>query len=403
MPLFIAWTPPPFFAGRSARVAIASRSMKTDRRAVLAATAGLAAIDPTLAGALAQSATPSAQSRPDVVLAGDTAFASPDEFARALAAMTSNTDGDRYLQGGAVEALESAFATLLGKEACLFLPTGSLANHLAVKTLCVSNPRALCLYDSHIFRDERDSLPTLGEVALVPFAKGQTAPSEAELDEAFNIALKGPRPVDVGAITLESPIRRLDGQMIPPADIARIAERAKANGTGLHLDGARLLLAPPGFDIAAYAQPFDTVYVSLYKYLGAPFGAVLAGSPEIIAQVREQAGIYGGQIFQGWMAALPALKGLETFRSDYVKAWERGEALRAALQAKGYAFARPIGPVGTNVHTLMVSEDKAQAIIAKGESAGVYLRGWKEGGLTIQINTSILNRDVAEIAAIFEV
>jgi len=377
--------------------------MKTDRRAVLAATAGLAAIDPTLVSALTQSSAPLVRPSRDVFLAGDTAFASPHEFARSLLAMSSDTDGDRYLQGGAVEALESAFATLLGKEECLFLPTGSLANHLAVKTLCGSNPRALCLYDSHIFRDERDSLPTLGEVALVPFATGQIAPSEAELDEAFNIALKGPRPVDVGAITLESPIRRLDGQMIPAADIARIAERAEANGTGLHLDGARLLLAPPGFDIAAYVAPFDTVYVSLYKYLGAPFGAVLAGSTDIIAKVREQAGIYGGQIFQGWVAALPALKGLETFQSDYAKAWERGEALRAAIEAKGYAFAQPIGPMGTNVHALIVSEDKAKAIIANGESAGVYFRGWNEGALTIQINMSILNREIEEIAAIFEV
>ena len=375
--------------------------MKTDRRGLLAATAGLSTLDPAMTGLFAQASVPAPPSR-DVFLANDTAFLSADEFARSLAAMANGADGDIYLQGGAVEALERRFATLLGKEACVFLPTGTLANHLAVKTLCGPNPRALCLYDSHIFRDERDSLPTLGEVALVPFSKGRIAPSETEIDEAFSIALKGPRPVAVGAVTLESPIRRLDGQMIPSADIERIAARARANGTRLHLDGARLLLAPPGLDIAAYTEPFDTVYVSLYKYLGAPFGAVLAGSGEIIEQVRAQAGIYGGQIFQGWVAALPALEALKTFRSDYAKAWAVGEELRSALKAAGHEFAEPIGPMGTNVHSLLIDEARAKAIAAKGESVGVYFADWQAGRLRLQVNTSILNRSVADLVDVFE-
>ena len=377
--------------------------MKIDRRSLLAATAGIPALDPVMTGLLAQaSASASAPQSRDVFLANDTAFASADEFARSLAAMASGADGDIYLQGGAVGALERQFAELLGKEACVFLPTGTLANHLAVKTLCGPNPRALCLYDSHIFRDERDSLPTLGEVALVPFSKGKIAPSEQELDEAFAIALKGPRPVAVGTITLESPIRRLGGQMIPKTDIERIAARARSHGTRLHLDGARLLLAPPGFDIAAYTQPFDTVYVSLYNYLGAPFGAVLAGSAKTIEQVRAQAGVYGGQIFQGWVAALPALKALKTFRGDYARAWAAGEELRSALKAKGHIFAEAIGPISTNVHTLVIREDQAKAIVAKGESVDVYFADWKDGGLTLQINTSILNRSVSDLIDVFD-
>ncbi|WP_250845253.1 beta-eliminating lyase-related protein, partial [Escherichia coli] len=66
--------------------------------------------------------------------------------------------------------------------------------------------------------------------------------------------------------------------------IAEIAALAAAHGTRMHLDAARLLLAPPALDRKAYVAPFETVYVSLYKYLGAPFGAVLAGPAATIAR-----------------------------------------------------------------------------------------------------------------------
>lgn len=376
--------------------------MRTDRRTVLTGPAAFAAAP--LAGAMLAPSQASAQSASRAVfLANDTAFKEPEEFASDLSALTSRYDGalDIYMEGGAVGELEQAFASLLGKEACVFLPTGTLANHLAVKTLCGPNPRALCLHDSHVFRDENDSLPTLGEIALVPFPKGRIAPTTADLDEAFDIATRGPRPVSIGAISLESPIRRIDGQMIPFADIERIAAKAREYDTRLHLDGARLLLAPPGFDFAGYVAPFDTVYVSLYKYLGAPFGAVLAGSAGHIETIRRQAAIYGSTLFNGWVAALPALDGLKSFRQDYEAAWARGEELLSAISASGYSLRAPVGGMGTNVHHILMSEDQAKAILTRAAAREIYFHEWSNGALPVQINTSILNQPLDDIASIF--
>lgn len=382
--------------------------MITDRRSLLSAAVAAAASAPAAFAMVGSKAEPSEAIRRkptrDVFLANDSAFQTPDEFATRLSALVARQANaqDLYLEGGAVRQLENAFAKMLGKEDCVFLPTGTLANHLAVKTLCGSKPRALCLYDSHIFRDERDSLPTLGEIALVPFEKGAIAPSAAGLDEAFDIALNGPRRVEVGAITLESPIRRLDGQLIPFADVERIADKARAHGAKLHLDGARLLLAPPDLDIAGYVAPFDTVYVSLYKYLDAPFGAVLAADKETISTVRNQSGIYGSQIFQGWVAALPALASLETFRTEYNAAWVKGRQFLDGLSSRGFRFKKPIGSIATNVHDLVIDQDRAKAIVAKGAEAEVYMRDWQDGTLRLQINTSILNRPTDELLAVFQ-
>src|SRR5207248_8506250 len=100
----------------------------------------------------------------------------------------------------------------------------------------------------------------------------------------------------VGVISIESPVRRLAGDVFDFGEMQRIAAFARERRIGLHLDGARLFLAPPYTGIApqTYAALFDTVYVSLYKYFNAAGGAVLAGSRDLLANLHHHRRMFAG-------------------------------------------------------------------------------------------------------------
>lgn len=346
-------------------------------------------------------AFPPADAR-SVWLVGDDAPRTPAQMSARLAELAGAPGAarDGYLKGGAVEALETAFATLLGKDDCAFFPTGTLANNVAVRVLCGEDHHALCQQESHLYRDESDAAQRLAGVNLVPLAAGRATPTLDELAAAFDAAEKGPYALKVGAISLESPVRRLDGEMIPAAQIAGIAALAKSHGTPMHLDGARLLLAPPSVDVKAYVAPFTTVYVSLYKYLGAPFGAVLAGPAETIARAREYRHLYGGLIYQGWAPAMLALDELHGFRATMARAHGVADELISVLEESRKVKRRPDSNT-SNIHMLEMPQARAEEAFERGRVAGVRIGRWQQGAVPLYVNQTILRRPVAEYARLF--
>ena len=307
---------------------------------------------------------------------------------------------DSYLDKGAVAELERAFATLLGKEDCAFFATGTLANNVAVRVLCGEHRRALVQHESHLYRDESDAAQRLSGINLVPLAPERASPTLDEVRDAFDESENGPFPLKIGAVSLESPVRRADGEMVPLETVRAIAKLARAHGARLHLDGARLLLAPPTSDLPAYAAEFDTVYVSLYKYLGAPFGAVLAGSKADIAEARELRHLYGGAIYQGWMPALLALDALPAFQRDIAQAHAHAQQLIDALVASGKV--RDISaPHASNIRRLAMPQDFADTAFERGRQAGVRIGHWKDGNIPLFVNTTLLRRPVEEVVALF--
>ncbi len=357
----------------------------------------------------AQPAAPPNFPPPDarsVWLVGDSAPPDPAAFAARLGALVQahvpahGTVRDSYLADGAVAELEAAAAALLGKEDAAFFPTGTLANNVAVRLLCVEHRHALVQHESHLYRDESDTAARLGGITLVPLAAGRAAPTVDEVAAAVDEAEKGPYPLKVGAISIESPVRRAGGTLVPVPTVAAIAALARAHGTGLHLDAARLLLGPPTLDVKAYAAPFDTVYVSLYKYLDAPFGAVLAGTKAHVAQARELRHVYGGLIYQGWAPALVALDSLKTFSARIARAHGEAERLIAALEASGKVRRRPNADA-SNIHELEMSEALAAAAFERGRAAGVRVGRWNAGVVPLYVNETITRRPVEEYARLF--
>lgn len=337
-----------------------------------------------------------------VWLVGDSAPPDPVAMSSRLAqSVRANPDvRDRYEEGGAVEAVERAFADVLGKEDCAFFATGTLANNVAVRVLCGEHRRALVQQESHLYRDESDAAQRLSGINLLPLAAGRASPTLDEVRGAIEASENGPYPMKIGAVSLESPVRRADGEMVPLPLVRDIARFARTHGARLHLDGARLLLAPPAFDLSAYTAEFDTVYVSLYKYLDAPFGAVLAGPKADIAQARELRRLFGGSLYQGWMPAVLAHDALPKFRPGIARSHQCVRQLVAALVASGKVRERS-SPNASNIFWLEMEQALAEAAFERGRLAGVRIGRWKDGRIPLYANTTILRRPVQEYVALF--
>jgi threonine aldolase len=347
---------------------------------------------PSAAGA----PTPAADMDTLVMLAGD---ALPRSLAGEPARLQALLDrhakaGDSYLAGGAVAELEAKFSALLGKEDTVFMPTGTLANHIALRLLCGENRHALVQQESHVYRDESNTVTTLSGINLVPLAPGRAAPTLEEVGGAIERAEVGPYPIKVGAIALESPVRRAVGEALSPALVADIAKLARAKKIPLHLDGARLLLMSgmEGFRVKDYCAHFDTVYVSLYKYLGAPFGGVLSGPKPLMAKARELRHIFGGTIYHGWQAALPALEALDGVEERHARVRAAGERLMAALErTPGFTVRRVAN--GSNLAFLEIAPERLAGLEERLQKANVRLSKLNEGKAQLGFNESILRRD----------
>jgi threonine aldolase len=354
------------------------------------------------AAALAQAGAPD----PDTIvsLAGDAAPQTPLASLQQLQKLLQKypQPGDQYGNGGAVAELEKKFSAMLGKEDTVFMPTGTLANQLAIRLLCGESRHALVQQESHVYRDESDAVPLLSHINAVPMAPGRAAPTVAELREAIERAENGPYPIRVGAIALESPVRRASGATIAPALLAELAQLARAKNIPMHLDGARLLFmcGTPGFELAAYCAHFDTVYVSLYKYLGAPYGGILSGTKAMMARAREMRHVFGGTQFRAWQAALPALDALDGAEQRYAAVHAAGERLLAALEKlPGFAVRRI--DHASNIATLEIPTARAASLAARLKDAGILVRKPAEGRVDLYFNETLLRRDTAAIAAAF--
>jgi threonine aldolase len=302
---------------------------------------------------------------------------SPRAYARLLAeiAETRGIAEDDYSRDGVVGELEARMAALLGKEAAVFMPSGTLANHLALRLLARTGRRVLVQRESHLYNDEGDCAQHLSGLHLVPLAPGRAT---FTLDEA-RAEIAGPPEarvaVPVGAISIETPVRRVAGEAFDFAEMGRIAGFAREHGIGVHLDGARLLIESvyTGIAPAAYAALFDTVYVSLYKYLNAAAGAVLAGPHALLDGLYHQRRMFGGGLPHVWPYAAVALHYLDGFAERFGNAAAAFDALLAALRGhQRVVVNRP--PTATNVAVLQITGETAKTLPQRLLTHGIMIR-----------------------------
>ena len=197
-----------------------------------------------------------------VVFRGDGEPKTPAGLVGSLADIESRggLQVDSYSQGGTVDRLEQTMARMLGKEAAAFMPTGTLANHLAIRKLCGTRRRAVVQEQSHLYNDTGDCVTQLSNINLVPLAKDEAYFALDELRLAVDRSETGRVANPIGVVMIESPVRRQAGRIMPYDEMAAVTWFCAEKGIPTHLDGARLYMmsAATGISPETYAALFDT-------------------------------------------------------------------------------------------------------------------------------------------------
>ncbi len=240
---------------------------------------------------------------------------------------------DNYSIGGEVAELESIMAKKLGKAASVFFPTGTLANHVAIRQLCLPKTRAIVPEQSHIYQDSGDSVQQLSGINLVPLGGSNPYFDLPELKEALARSMNGRVINPVGVVVIETPVRRCFGRSMPYEKMLSITDYCRERGVPTHLDGARLFIASAFTNVTLekYSALFDTVYISMWKYFKAPYGAILAGSKEFCENLFHIRRMFGGSLPFSSLSAALALNGLKHFEKDAQLAVSQSKELISLL------------------------------------------------------------------------
>jgi threonine aldolase len=221
------------------------------------------------------------------------------------AAMAEAEVGDDvYGEDPTVNALEAEVASLLGHEAALFTPTGSLANQLGIRVLVPPGKELVCDTTAHVLRAELGAAAVLAGVTSRTW-RGERGRLDVDAIAELVTPDAGPYLVSTAAVAVENTHNFGGGTVQSEAAVDELRTLAREAGFALHLDGARLWNAhvATGTPLAELARGFDTVSVCLSKGLGAPVGSVLAASAERIAEARVWRKRYGAGMRQAGILA----------------------------------------------------------------------------------------------------
>lgn len=314
---------------------------------------------------------------------------------------------DFYGQGGAVTALEKKFTEITGKEKAIYMPTGTMANQFAIAVLSENNTKVFVQDESHVYRDEADAAQSVFQKRLMPLAKGKTYFTAADLEKAVD-GLKGEEVFSsgIGAVSIENPVRRMNGCMVPLEEIKKISAYCRSKQIKLHLDGARIFIASAwsGVSIKEYASYFDTVYISLYKYLGAAGGAILCGDKTVIDQMPHLIKIHGGNMFGNWTSAAMALHRLEGIETRLKESIKQATTLFADLNKTKLINISTLDG-GTNIYPVEFNKEvdgkKVQELLDKQYKIRIAPPNEKNQ-TQFTVNETILYRDAAYITDAFK-
>ncbi|MEM9102283.1 MAG: beta-eliminating lyase-related protein [Pseudomonadota bacterium] len=214
---------------------------------------------------------------------------------------------DFYNQGELVEQLESRVAKIVGKQSALFFNKGTIAQYSALKSAeeKKNNSNFIAHPLSHIAWDEDDAYRSLLKLNGILIG---------ELNKPFSIKDITAVDTDVSAVIIELPLRRAGFKLTEWEELNKIHQWCKSHNVHLHMDGARLWESTSYYQktMADIASLFDTVYVSLYKGIGALGGAILAGEPDFIESCQTWRNRFGGCAFTSFPLLISALEGLDT-------------------------------------------------------------------------------------------
>lgn len=249
------------------------------------------------------------------------------------AAMRSAELGDDVLgDDPTVKALERKISDLLGKEAALFTPSGTMANQLAIRSICEGGDEIIAHRDSHIIHYETGG-PAALSGCMISMLEGDGGIFTAD---DINTAMRGVddhNPFD-RMLVVENTHNRGGGIPWRLEDFEDVAFQAGKHGLHVHVDGARLFnaVAACGYDARTFATSADSVSVCFSKGLGAPVGSALVGPEKMITRARRFRKMLGGSMRQAGMLAAAAIHALDHHLERLVEDHENAKLLARKLQ-----------------------------------------------------------------------
>lgn len=243
-------------------------------------------------------------------LRSDTLTQPTPEMRRAM--MDAVVGDDVYGEDPTINALETRAAELTGKEAALFMPTGSMGNAAALLSHCAPGSEVICESASHVYNYELASMAVFGGLLprVLPGVDGRMAPAD------IRAAIQPPvyYRANAGLVCVENTHNLAGGTVLEPAYMADVRAVADAHSLPIHLDGARIFNAAValGVPVAELARDADSVMFCLSKGLCAPVGSLLAGTREFIVRARVHRKRLGGGMRQAGVLAAAGLVALDT-------------------------------------------------------------------------------------------
>jgi threonine aldolase len=284
------------------------------------------------------------------------------------AAMAAAEVGDDvYGEDPTVNLLQERAAELLGKEAALFVPSGTMANQLAIRAQTSHGDMVLAGVGAHLLRYESGAAAAISGVQVRTLGEGGLFSAEE-----LRAVLPPPDHHNAPAtlVALENTHNAAGGRIFSIDDVEQIATAAAQHGLRLHLDGARLwnAVVASGIDARRWARPFDTVSFCLSKGLGAPVGSLVCGGVATIDRVHRFRKMLGGGMRQAGILAAAGLYALEHHIERLADDHANARRLAAGLADLGYAVEEP---TETNIVMFAVPDP------------GSFLRGCRAAGVLI--------------------
>ena len=331
-------------------------------------------------------------------LRSDTVTKPTEAMRRAMAAAEVGDDvlGD----DPTVNALERATAELLGKEAAVYMPSGTMTNQVAIRSHTEPGDEVMLADSAHVYFYEAGAPAALSGVMCKLLATERGIYTVETLKAAMHATnIHFPKTT---LVTVENTSNRGGGSIWPMERIRGVHDVAREAGLSLHLDGARIWNASvaAGIPERDYAQYFDSVSVCFSKGLGAPVGSCLVGSAEFIGRARRFRKMFGGGMRQVGIIAAGALYALQNHRDRLAEDHANARALGEALTAMDAVDLDP-ATVETNIIIFRLRSASAPETIERLAAAGVLALATGPASIRLVTNMMVDAGDVARAIEVF--
>ncbi|MBA2759237.1 MAG: aminotransferase class I/II-fold pyridoxal phosphate-dependent enzyme [Chloroflexia bacterium] len=302
---------------------------------------------------------------------------------------------DQYGEDPTVNRLEALAAQMVGKEAAVYVPSGTMGNVSAMMARCGRGDEAILGDESHIYWFESGSPAALGGITqfiLPTEVDGTIDPTRIEL--AIRVDRSGYPRTQV--ICIENTHNRRSGRVLPLSYMREVAQISSRHNVPVHLDGARIFNAAAalGVGVPEITAHVDSVQFCLSKALAAPVGSVVAGSADFIERVRRQRKLLGGAMRQAGVIAAAGIVALETMVDRLPEDHVRAKRLAASLARIAGVTLDPEG-VQTNIVVFQVDGSIDQTELAERlKERGLLVSNYGAVGLRMVTHVDVDDADV---------